>query len=247
MLTKFSRHTLTLLCSGVLLTISTLQAVHAHGIYAAQRQSEMVFVYGHGPSDETFDAEKYQGAVAYDKDGKKTEITTEYKHGYPVLPKDENIALVAASYDNGFWSEKPDGEWENLPKPEVEGAKQGGHYMKYSTSIMSADAKAGTVLGLPLEIVPLKNPLTLKQGDTLPIQVYANGKPAADVEVASEFVTDRENNVVKTDKDGKAEITIRNNGLNVLATETSEPMKDTTKADKLAKFATLSFTFLADH
>jgi uncharacterized GH25 family protein len=100
---------------------------------------------------------------------------------------------------------------------------------------------------MPLEIVPLKNPLTLKQGDTLPIQVYANGKPAADVEVVAEFVTDRENNVVKTDSEGKAEITIRNNGLNVLATETSEPIADTTKADKLAKFATLSFTFAADH
>ncbi len=243
----FIRRVITLSCSCALLAVSGLQAVYAHGIYAAQRQSERVFIYGHGPSDETFVADKFKGAMAYDADGKASELSIEYKYGYPALPADESLGLVTASYDNGFWSKQKDGEWVNKPKTEVEGATEGGHYIKYTTTILNADAKAGQVTGMPLEIVPLKNPLTLKQGDTLPIQVYANGKPVADAEVVAEFVTDRENNVVKTDSDGKAEITIRNNGLNVLATEASEPLEDTSKADKLAKFATLSFTYPPDH
>ncbi len=207
----------------------------------------MVFVYGHGPSDEAFDEQKYKGAVSYDKDGKKTEISTVYKHGYPVLPHGDTVTLITGSYDNGYWSKKADGKWENVPKTELEGAEEGGHYIKYGTSIMSADAKAGQVIGLPLEIVPMKNPLKLKQGDTLPIMVYAHGKPVAGAEVASEFVTDRENNVVKTDDEGKAEIVIRNNGLNVLATERAETLQDTAKADKVSNFATLSFTYPPDH
>jgi uncharacterized GH25 family protein len=162
------------------------------------------------------------------------------------LPKDETMVLVAGSYDNGFWSQKPDEKWVNLPKSEVEGAKKSGRYMKYNTSILSGDYKAGTVIDAPLEIVALINPLTLQQGDTLPIQVYANGKPVADVEVAAEYVTD-EKTVVKTDKDGKAEITIRNNGLNVLATETTGPNENPEKADNFTKFATLSFTVSSDH
>jgi uncharacterized GH25 family protein len=247
MFSKQLKRTLVLSGSLALLSVSLMQAAQAHGIYVAQRQSETVFVYGHGASDETFVAAKYKGAVAYDKDGKKTEIPTEYKHGYPVLPKDENVVLVAGTYDNGYWSQKQDGEWENVPKNEVENAKKSGHYIKYSTSILSSDYKAGTAIGAPLEIVALKNPLTLHQGDKLPIQVYVNGKPAADLEIAAEYVTDSENNVVKTDKDGKAEITIRNNGLNVLATEAKEPSEDTVKADSLTKFATLSFTLPSEH
>lgn len=244
MKSKLRHYTISLAC-GFTLLASALQSAHAHGIYAAQRLSETVFIYGHGPSDETFVAEKFKGAVAH-KDGKTTELKTEFKNGYPALPSDEKMGLVTAMYDNGFWSQKADGEWENKPKTEVEGAKQGGHYMKYATTILNADAKAGQVTGMPLEIVPLTNPLTLKQGDTLPVQVYADGKPVADVELVAEFVTDRDN-TVKTDSEGKAEITIRNNGLNVLATETSKELEDKTKADKLAKFATLSFTFPADH
>ena len=213
----------------------------------AQRQGEMAFIYGHGPSDEPFTADRFKDAVAYSQEGEKTDVAVEYKHGYAVLPKDSQLGLVTGIYDNGFWSEKADGEWVNESKPEVEGARQGGHYMKYSTTILSVDAKAGQVTGMPLEIVPQKNPLGLKPGDILPIQVFANGKPLAGVEVVAEFVTDREDNVVKTDREGKAEITIRNNGLNVIATEASEDLEDTSKADKLDKFATLSFTFPPDH
>ena len=233
--------------SVLLASMSVYQSALAHGIYATERQSENVFVYGHGPSDELFETEKYKGAVGYDKDGNKIDIETNYKFGYPVIPENDAIVLVSAAYDNGYWSQQPDEEWVNLPKTEVEGALKGGHYMKYSTTIMSKDYKGGTATNSPLEIVPLKNPLSLKQGDKLEIQVLADGKPVADVEVASEFVTDREKNVVKTDDEGKATITIRNLGLNVLATEAKAPLENSPKADELAKFATLSFTFRADH
>lgn len=237
----------TLTCSAALLSISLLSTAQAHGIYVAQRQSEMVFVFGHGPSDETFLADSFKGAVMYNKKGERSDLTLEYKHGYPVIPKDTNMMMIAGTYDNGYWSEKADGEWVQKPKTEVADAKQAGHYMKYNTTILNADAKAGEVTGAPLEIVPQKNPLSLKPGDTLPIRVYANGKPLAGVEVVAEFVTDRENNVVKTDKAGNAEITIRNNGLNVLATEASEKIENEPKADELGKFATLSFTYHPDH
>lgn len=237
----------TLTCSAALLAVSMLSTAQAHGIYVAQRQSETVFIFGHGPSDEAFLADNFKGAVMYNKEGEKADLNLEYKHGYPVLPKDSNMTMVSGSYDNGYWSEKADGEWVNKPKTEVSDAKQAGHYMKYNTTILSADAKAGEVTGAPLEIVPQKNPLSLKPGDTLPIRVYAHGKPLAGVDVVAEFVTDRENNVVKTDKKGNAKITIRNNGLNVLATEASEKIENEPKADTLGKFATLSFTYHPDH
>lgn len=215
----------------------------AHGVYATERQGEIVIVYGHGPSDEKYENKDLLSLVGYDKAGKSVEITHSSKNGYVVFSPNEEVRAISASFDNGYWSEQPDGEWVKKPKDQVEGAKQGGQYLKYNTTILQTLGSKPKPTGAPLEILPLVDPLTLKQGDKLEVQVLAAGKPVPNIELATEFTTDRSNNVVKTDSDGKVTIKIRNDGLNILATETKVKSTEPTKADEVVKFATLAFTF----
>lgn len=217
--------------------------VTAHGIYATHRHDDMVIVYGHGPSDEKYENKDLLGLDGYDKDGKPVSIEHNSKNGYVTFAPAEDLAMISATFDNGYWSEQPDGEWVKKSKDQVEGAKQGGRYMKYNVSLLKPLNDKPKATGLPLEILPLVDPFTLKPGDKLEVQVLANGKPLADTELATEFITNRKKGVVKTDSNGKAEVTIRNEGLNVLATETEVKSEDTTKADKTVNFATLAFTY----
>jgi len=219
----------------------------AHGIYTAERHSDMAIVYGHGPSDEAYDNDKVKALQGHNAAGKALELSVDRSGNYVTFKPTDELVAISAQFDNGYWSEKSDGEWVNKPMNEVEDAKQGGHYLKYNTAYLKADDAEPSALGLDFEIVPMVNPLTLEPGDELKVQVLVQGEPTADIPVVAAFVTDRDSDVVKTDDDGYATLTIRNNGLNVVAAETSTELKDNPKADKASHFATLSFTFAADH
>jgi uncharacterized GH25 family protein len=71
------------------------------------------------------------------------------------------------------------------------------------------------VLGLPLEIVPLRNPFTLKVGNTLRVRVLFREKPLADANVGWDVPSDRDSplGTVRTDSRGEALVPISQVGL----------------------------------
>lgn len=215
----------------------------AHGIYAKERHDEVVIIYGHGPTDEKYEHKDLLELKGYGKDSAALKVDYSSKNGYITLAPSEDLKAISGVFDNGYWSEQADGEWVKKSKDQIEGAKQGGRYMKYNTTILKPLGGAPKATGALLEIVPMVDPLTLKQGDKLEVQVLSNGEPVPNIELAAEITTNRMQNVVKTDRNGKATITIRNDGLNVLGTETETKLEDTTKADKSVNFATLAFTY----
>lgn len=214
----------------------------AHGIWIAQRHGDLATVYGHGASDEAYDPAKVTQATGHLEDGTTAPATTE-DHGNHVLvvpPKD--AAVVTATMDNGYWSEGPDGKWVNKPKSEVDGAKQAGRYLKHTVAILDHTPLATKAKGIALEIVPERNPTELSPDDELVVTVLLNGKPLADTLVIQEYTTDSENKSVRTDAKGRASVTVRNNGLNVIAVSAEEPSQEPEKADRVGHFATLSFS-----
>src|SRR5262249_21473690 len=71
------------------------------------------------------------------------------------------------------------------------------------------------VLGLPLEIVPQRDPFPLKPGDTLGVTVYFQRKPLADVHLGWDHPGDGEqpSGTVRTNAKGEALIPIARTGL----------------------------------
>jgi uncharacterized GH25 family protein len=70
-------------------------------------------------------------------------------------------------------------------------------------------------MGLPLEIVPLRDPFSRKVGDTLPIRVLFRGKPLAEANLGWDRPGrgERPRGTVRTDDKGEASIPIVQTGL----------------------------------
>ena len=137
------------------------------------------------------------------------------------------------------------GSGRHLGQPaEVRGpaAKQSGHYLKYSTTILEPLETAPAPAGLPLEIVPLVDPMTLAMGDALPIRVLHEGEPLEGATIISEYTTASDERQVTTDAEGEAVVEVRNQGLNVIGVSHATATPSSPDADEVSRFATLAFT-----
>ncbi|HYT92799.1 MAG TPA: alpha/beta fold hydrolase [Gemmataceae bacterium] len=95
-------------------------------------------------------------------------------------------------------------------------------YSKHVKSLVRVGAGGGgdpcRVVGLTLEIVPLRDPFTLKSGDALPVRVLFHGKPLADANVGWQSPGDGETarGYVRTDDRGEALVPVARAGLMTL-------------------------------
>jgi nickel transport protein len=209
----------------------------AHDAWVEKKDGKFIVVYGHGDNIEAYDTGKVKEVKAYSIDGSIVQVMVE-KEGYPVIIKPKGkTALISLFFDNGFWSKTPDG-WKNKPKKEVPDAVESSHSMKYSKAILKWSDKFSKPLGMKMEIVPLKNPLSLKAGDSLPLKVFLDGKP---VEGASVNAGGYHKEDLKTDKNGMAEIKIEKSGFQIVAAGIRIPLKDNPNADVLSLSANITF------
>ncbi len=218
---------------------------HPHGIWIAERHGTQAVIYGHGASDEAYDPQKLKSVTAKNANGKKMDVKIERLKDHALLVIPEGAAIVSGIFDNGFWAEGPDGKWTNKPKSEVPGAKRSSQSQKFAVAILDHLRRKPEAQGLAFEIVPLFDPTILEAGRELPVQVLLDGKPVEGVAVTADYINDSHAAPVKTDTEGVANITIRNAGLNVVGASYSMSLADTSKADQLSYFTTLTFNL--DH
>jgi len=65
-----------------------------------------------------------------------------------------------------------------------------------------------TAIGLPIEILPEKDPAALKSGEPLPVRILFQGAPAKNLEVMATSATEKSHSVGKTDTDGRILVTV---------------------------------------
>lgn len=212
----------------------------AHGIWIAQRHGDLAIVYGHGAGDDAYRPEKVKAATARLASGetKPARIVPQAKNA--LVEPDKDATLLSVVLDNGIWTKGPDGKSVNKPKREVPGAQSASHSIKTNTTIL---AGGGSVKpsGLGLEIVPLVDPMTLKMGEDLPVQVLSDGKPLAGVALNTDYLNDPHAMSSRTDQNGKVTLFVRNDGLNVIGVAHAKPVSDNPDLDQVSYFATLSF------
>jgi nickel transport protein len=232
------------IAATVLALASLSTAVAAHSAWVAQRSGSMAVIYGHGASDESYDAAKVKDVKAFAADGTAITTTLAPVGPYVGLTKEdaEKVAIFGVTFDNGLWTEKADGKWVNEGKSKHPDAKSAGRYIKHVVAVIKPAQKPGQAIGHALEIVPLADPLALKVGDDLKVRVLLNGKPLADAEIIGEYTTDPDTKSAKTDASGEATIKVRNFGLNVLVTNYTEKLSGNPDADEVGHNASLSFT-----
>jgi uncharacterized GH25 family protein len=128
------------------------------------------------------------------------------------------------------------------PKSKVPRAKFTGFYQMYTHTLIESLGRPSLPFGLPLEVVPLSDPMTLKKGRTLHVRVLFEGKPLAGAAVTPDYVNDSAGHSVKTDARGRASVKLRSAGLNVIRVSHKRQRIDRTEADEDGYAATLVFT-----
>jgi len=213
----------------------------AHGLWTEERRGNIEVVYGHGAEDNAFKAEKISGAWAYDVAGKMIPVTVERLADHARLQPLKNPAVLGVALDNGAWSKTPDGKWVNQGRSQVPDSSESLHTYKYSLAIYAEGAKLPDLKALKLVIVPETDPLKVGPGKPLPVRVLADGKPLAGVELVGDYRGAPHQVSAKTDAEGRAQVMVRNEGLNIISASVYLPVKNDPNIESRGLFTSLTF------
>ncbi|MBV4487334.1 DUF4198 domain-containing protein [Pseudomonas sp. SWRI153] len=215
--------------------------VSAHGLWTEQRRGNIEVVYGHGAEDNAFKAQKISGAWAYDAGGKMIPVSVERLADHARLKPLKAPAVMAVALNNGMWSQTADKKWVNEGRSKVPGATEATQTFKYSLAIYQPGAKLPKLDQIKLLILPEVDPLTVGPGNSLPVRVLLDGKPAAGVKLVGDYRSAPNTLSTETDKDGRARVLVRNEGLNVIAAQVEVPVKGSADVDSRGLFTSLTF------
>jgi len=215
--------------------------VYAHGLWTEQRRGNIEVIYGHGAEDDAFKAQKVSGAWAYDAGGKMIPVTVKRLDDHARLQPLKPPAVLAVALDNGVWSKTADNKWINQGRSKVPGAVESTQTFKYSLAIYQPGAKLPKLGQIKLLILPEVDPLTIGPGKSLPVQVLLDGKPAAGIKLIGDYRNAPNTLSTETDAQGRAQVLVRNEGLNVIAAQVEIPLKDNADVATRGLFSSLTF------
>ena len=215
--------------------------VSAHGLWTEERRGNIEVVYGHGAEDNAFKSQKISGAWAYDASGKMIPVSVERLADHARLKPLKPPAVMAVALNNGMWSQTADKKWINEGRSKVPGATEATQTFKYSLAIYQPGAKLPKLDQIKLLILPEVDPLTVGPGKSLPVRVLLDGKPAAGVKLYGDYRSAPNTLSTETDKDGRAQVLVRNEGLNVIAAQVEVPVRDSADVDSRGLFSSLTF------
>jgi uncharacterized GH25 family protein len=215
--------------------------VSAHGLWTEERRGNIEVIYGHGAEDNAFKAQKISGAWAYDASGKMIPVSVERLADHARLKPLKPPAVLAVALNNGMWSQTADKKWINEGRSKVPGATEATQTFKYSLAIYQPGAKLPKLDQIKLLILPEVDPLAVGPGKSLPVRVLLDGKPAAGVKLIGDYRSAPNTLSTETDKDGRAQVLVRNEGLNVIAAQVEVPVRDSADVDSRGLFSSLTF------
>lgn len=215
--------------------------VAAHGLWTEQRRGHTEVIYGHGAEDDAFKAQKISGAWAFDGQGRALAVEIQRLEDHARLQPAAAPAVLAVALDNGAWSKTPEQKWINAGRSQVPESVHSLHTWKYSLAIYQEGAKLPPLDQLQMVIIPERDPLSVGAGHKLPVRVLVDGKPAAGVKLIGDYRGAPDSVSAETDAEGRAEVTVRNQGLNVIAAEIYLPVENDKDIEELGLFASLTF------
>lgn len=220
---------------------------NAHGLWTEQRRGNIEAVYGHGAEDDAFKAEKISGAWAYDATGRMIPVTVQRLDDHARFQPLKPAAVLAVALDNGPWSKNAEGKWINSGRRQVPDSSESLHTFKYSLAIYRENASLPALDQLKMVIRPQTDPLTVGPGKPLAVQVLVDGQPAAGIELIGDYRGAPHEVSATTDADGRAQVIVRNEGLNIIAAQTYIPVKNDPDIERRGLFTSLTFLGEAHH
>lgn len=216
----------------------------AHGAWFARRSDRIQLVCGEGWKDNAYDPNGLLEMKGYDAAYADVAVEPINGEDYLYIEPAENLAVVYALLDYGFWSNTPEGTWVPKPMDEVEGATIGTHAIKYSLNYLGNVDQVQPIEGLLYQFVPSVDPTKLEIGEEFTVQLLHNGEPMANVDIIPDVIN-HHTEMIKTDENGMATVKAANGGVNVIGCEMVVPYENEgvdQKATRSKAFVSLSFT-----
>jgi nickel transport protein len=231
-------------CLAIALLILGVHQSGAHDAWLKQTDGKLIVAYGHGEKLEAYDPEKVKEAGAKDCKGASVAVEIEkLKDGVSIAAKGDPTT-VTALFDGGYGIKTTDG-WKKMTKREAQGKLtivEALKSRKYAKTLLSPCEAFSKPVGLFFELIPEKDPHSLKPGDSLPLKVLLDGKPVEGAVVKTADAGHAEaRDMIKTDKEGKATVTISKRGFQLIGAGHKVPLKDDPDADVLSLSTNLTF------
>ena len=229
---------------SILMVLLGVYAVLAHDTWIEKRDGQFYVLRGHGGEVEAYDSSLVKEPKALDANGRAVEMKiVQNKENASLTPKG-NPVVIAALYDSGYWLQTTDG-WKKETKRQGKGKYNIVKSIKskqWCKCFPASNALSSKPVGQRYEVVPQKDPTTVKVGDKLPIKVVFDGKPieGAVITTGGSHASDSKN-PLKTNKDGMAHVTIEKAGLQMVKATQYVPLKGDPDADMLHLASTITF------
>lgn len=185
---------------SILFLFFVVEVVSAHSLYIQSgrhrvspgKKTPLFFTYGHHfPVDDGVRANKLASIRVYNPDGEVKEFTPRAEtclQSQMVEYALPGTYVLTAETNPGYYTKWVDkkGRDRNSIKPMSAVQEDASEIIKalYSKQYAKSYVRCGeptdaflAQAGLPLELVPIENPTTLKPGDTLTLRVFRDGKP----------------------------------------------------------------------
>ncbi len=227
----------------ILLLLPACPLAIAHDAWIEKRDGKLIVVYAEGTVEEPYEPRKVQEVKAYDVKGHVVPIEIVAQKESVVLAPNKEAAIVTTFFDNGFWTETPEG-WKKISKREAAvkfSVKRAIRSKKYAKTLLIPCEVFSKPTGIFFEIVLEKDPFSLKTGQALPIQVLMDSKPFEGAVIRYVDKGHSSKDVLKTNKEGKANVVLEKPGLQLITAWHKAPVKDDPDADML--FLSTSLTF----
>ena len=217
--------------------------VNAHGIYFAERATQLAMIYGVGADDLDTVKRLPKVEAIHGVDEDWDTVDAELTPAGPLLlvTSDDYPVAVSAVLNNGIWSNTGEGHWIGAGRDEVPDAILSEKTYKYAVHLRGPLRKVPALEDQVLQIVPVGDNFPLLLGEDMTYQVLYKGKPVAGANVKADFVNDPDATPVVTGKDGKVTMPVRNQGLNVVVATFDGPADDPKIVDKIEHLATFSY------
>jgi nickel transport protein len=216
----------------------------AHDTWIEKRNGDLLVLRGHGGAVEAYDPTLVKEAKAVDAKGQPLEVEiVNNKENASLSPKGSPV-VVAALYDSGYWLKTTDG-WKKATKREGQSKYSIVESMKskqWCKNFASSSDECLKPVGQRFEVVPQKDPTTLRAGDEFSVKVIFDGKPleGAIITTGGAHTSDTKD-VLKTDKDGVANVTIEKSGPQLVKASYKTAINDDPDADVLSVASTITF------
>lgn len=170
-----------------------VQPALAHVVWFIPQDDNYQLVFGHpeiGP-DPTIAVERFRSATAYDINRNPVPLEVSIQDGINVFPQGDIAALIAYFDNDRLSVRNPDGTTSRITRAEAEALNfvDVTNSVKYTKNFSDWSEPLSQPFGFPLEIIALRNPLEVTEGDIFPIQVSFEGNLITNALVEYEGVT----------------------------------------------------------